>query len=130
VNSSVAALIVSHDGARWLPAVIEGLGEQRTPVDAVVAVDTTRRDGSPELLREAFGSVVEAPGSTSFPEAVTLGLEHVDNCEWVWLLHDDSRPEPGALEALMAAADAHPDGAGRGLGRTAAGSAGSAQATG
>ena len=58
VNSSVAALIVSHDGARWLPAVIEGLGEQRAPVDAVVAVDTTSRDESTELLRQAFGSVV------------------------------------------------------------------------
>ena len=109
VNSSVAALIVSHDGARWLPAVIEGLGEQRAPVDAVVAVDTTSRDESTELLRQAFGSVVEAHGSTSFPDAVTLGLEHVGDCEWVWLLHDDSRPDPGALEALLAAAEANPD---------------------
>jgi GT2 family glycosyltransferase len=109
VNSSVAALIVSHDGARWLPAVIEGLGEQRAPVDAVVAVDTTSRDESTELLREAFGCVVEAHGSTSFPDAVTLGLEHVGDCEWVWLLHDDSRPAPGALEALLAAAEANPD---------------------
>ncbi len=109
MNSSVAALIVSHDGARWLPAVIEGLGEQRAPVDAVVAVDTTSRDDSTELLRQAFGSVVEAHGSTSFPDAVTLGLEHVGDCEWVWLLHDDSRPDPGALEALLAAAEANPD---------------------
>ncbi|HEX5862535.1 MAG TPA: glycosyltransferase [Nocardioides sp.] len=109
MNSSVAALIVSHDGARWLPAVIEGLGEQRTPVDAVVAVDTTSRDGSAELLREAFGSVVEAHGSTSFPAAVSLGLEQLGDCEWIWILHDDSRPEPGALEALMRAAEAHPD---------------------
>jgi GT2 family glycosyltransferase len=109
VNSSVAALIVSHDGARWLPAVIDGLGEQRTPVDAVVAVDTTSRDESSELLRQAFGCIVEAPGSTSFPDAVTLGLEHVGDCEWVWLLHDDSRPAPEALEALLAAAEANPD---------------------
>ena len=109
MNSSVAALIVSHDGARWLPAVIEGLGEQRVPVDAVVAVDTTSRDDSTELLRKAFGSVVEAHGSTSFPDAVTQGLEHIGDCEWVWLLHDDSRPDPGALEALLAAAEANPD---------------------
>ena len=109
MNSSVAALIVSHDGARWLPAVIEGLGEQRTPVDAVVAVDTTSRDGSADLLREAFGSVVEAHGSTSFPAAVSLGLERVGDCEWIWILHDDSRPDPGALEALMRAAQANPD---------------------
>ncbi len=109
MNSSVAAIIVSHDGARWLPAVIEGLGEQRAPVDAVVAVDTTSRDESTELLRQAFGCVVEAHGSTSFPDAVTLGLEHVGDCEWVWLLHDDSRPDPGALAALLAAAEANPD---------------------
>jgi GT2 family glycosyltransferase len=109
VNSSVAALLVSHDGARWLPAVIEGLAEQRVPVDAVVAVDTTSRDESTELLREAFGTVVEAHGSTSFPDAVTHGLEHVGDCEWVWLLHDDSRPAPGALEALLSEAEAQPD---------------------
>ena len=109
MNSSVAALLVSHDGARWLPAVIEGLAEQRVPVDAVVAVDTTSRDESTELLREAFGTVVEAHGSTSFPDAVTLGLEHVGDCEWIWLLHDDSRPAPGALEALLAEAEAQPD---------------------
>ena len=58
MNSSVSALLVSHDGARWLPAVIEGLAEQRVPVDAVVAVDTTSRDESTELLRQAFGRVV------------------------------------------------------------------------
>ena len=64
-------------------------------MDAVVAVDTTSRDDSTELLRQAFGTVVEAHGSTSFPDAVTLGLEHLGDCEWVWLLHDDSRPDPG-----------------------------------
>ena len=48
-----------------------------SPLQTVVAVDTTSRDESTELLREAFGTVVEAHGSTSFPDAVTLGLEHV-----------------------------------------------------
>ena len=109
MNSSVAALLVSHDGARWLPAVIDGLRAQRSPVDRVVAIDTTSRDDSPELLREAFGEVHTAPGSTSFPAAVALGLEQVRDCEWVWILHDDSNPDPGALEALLAAAAADPD---------------------
>ena len=49
-----------------------------------------------------------APGSTSFPEAVALGLEHVGDCEWVWILHDDANPDPGALEALLAASIEHP----------------------
>jgi GT2 family glycosyltransferase len=113
VKSSVAALLVSHDGERWLPAVIEGLRAQRTPVDSVVVVDTNSRDASPTLLTAAFGRVLRAPGNTSFPAAVTLGLEQLaadgEAPEWIWLLHDDANPDPGALEALLAAAAADPD---------------------
>ena len=52
---TVTALLVSHDGARWLPAVLAGLIGQTHPVDRLVAVDTTSRDGSAELIRESLG---------------------------------------------------------------------------
>ncbi|HEU5038279.1 MAG TPA: glycosyltransferase family 2 protein [Nocardioides sp.] len=110
--SSVAALLVSHDGGRWLPAVIEGLTSQSTPVDAIVAVDTGSLDDSADLVERAFGDVVRAPSSTSFPAAVTLGLERLreqgSTTEWLWILHDDANPDPGALAALLAAAAADP----------------------
>ncbi|MGZ5398606.1 MAG: glycosyltransferase family 2 protein [Nocardioides sp.] len=112
MSATVVALLVSHDGARWLPTVIDGLNAQRRPADRVVAVDTASRDGSPELLTEAFGPPVAAPGGTGYPAAVKLGLAEVERtggAEWIWLLHDDSTPEPGALEELLAAADADPD---------------------
>ena len=113
MGSSVSALLVSHDGARWLPAVIDGVRAQRAPLDDVVVVDTTSRDGSADLLHEAFGRVVSAPGSTTFPAAVELGLAELrargSTSEWVWILHDDANPDPGALAALLAAADAEPD---------------------
>ncbi len=106
--SSVAAVLVSHDGGRWLPAVIDGLHAQRTPVDVVVAVDTGSKDDSAERLGSAFGDVIRAPGSTSFPAAVDLALERLrergDTSEWIWILHDDANPAPGALTALLAAA--------------------------
>ncbi len=108
MSATVVALLVSHDGARWLPTVIDGIRAQRRPVDGVVAVDTTSRDVSPDLLTEAFGPVVTAHGSTSYPAAVRIGLEQVGDADWVWLLHDDSTPDPGALEALLAAADVDP----------------------
>ena len=115
MNSSVAALLVSHDGERWLPAVIDGLRMQRAPVARVVAVDTGSKDGSAALLEDAFGAVLRVPGSTTFPAAVAQGLEELavgppeaDLPEWVWILHDDSNPEPGALEALLEAAEADP----------------------
>ena len=113
MGSSVSALLVSHDGARWLPAVIEGLRAQLTAVDDVVIVDTTSRDGSADLLHDAFGEVVTAPGSTSFPAAVALGLDRLrergSSSEWVWILHDDANPDPGARAARLAAAAADPE---------------------
>ena len=111
VTGSVSALLISHDGERWLPAVIDGLRNQRTPVARVVAVDTGSKDASAALLEEAFGCVVRVPGSTTFPDAVRSGLEHLGDTEWVWILHDDANPDPEALAALLAAAEEHPDAA-------------------
>ena len=112
-HGGVAVLLVSHDGARWLPAVIEGIRSQTRPVDRVVAVDTGSRDESPELLEQAFGDVQRVSGRTTYPGAVALGLERLRetgaDCEWVWLLHDDANPDPGALAALLEVADEHPD---------------------
>jgi len=111
VSATVVALLVSHDGSRWLPTVIDGIRGQRQPVSRVVAVDTGSKDDSAALLEAAFGGVVHTGSATSYPEAVRLGLEEVDRtggADWVWLLHDDSTPHPDALAELLAAAAADP----------------------
>ncbi len=126
---TVTALLVSHDGARWLPAVLAGLTGQTLPVDRVVAVDTTSRDDSVDLVRDglrragldASRVVVDVvPGSTSYPAAVRRGLDLLPALEaaddgpdeeWIWLLHDDSNPDPTALAELVAASREHPDAA-------------------
>ena len=118
MKATVTALLVSHDGARWLPAVLDGLlGQSRRP-DRVVAVDTGSADTSVELLRERLGpgSVHSAPARTSYGAAVAAGLGTLPATaqpdggpsEWIWLLHDDSAPTPQALETLLAAAEANP----------------------
>ncbi|HEX6874473.1 MAG TPA: glycosyltransferase [Nocardioidaceae bacterium] len=111
----VTALLVSHNGARWLPAVLDGLIAQTRHPDQVVAVDTGSSDASGDLLTTRLGTqaVVGAPGRTTFPDAVALGLEHSagagnDPDDWVWLLHDDSRPAPDALERMLEVAEANP----------------------
>jgi GT2 family glycosyltransferase len=50
-QSGVAVVLVSHDGATWLPAVLDGLLEQTAPVDCIVAVDTGSKDGSADRCR-------------------------------------------------------------------------------
>ena len=106
MKATVTALLVSHDGARWLPAVLDGISGQSRRPDRVVAVDTGSTDASVGLLGERLGpdAVHSAPPRTSYGAAVAQGLAALPPCddsEWVWLLHDDSAPTPQALEVLL-----------------------------
>jgi GT2 family glycosyltransferase len=108
----VTALLVSHNGGRWLPAVLAGLERSTRLPDEVVAVDTGSSDDSVALVERAFGSgVVRLGARTPYAAAVRAGLEHAPAAEageWVWLLHDDANPAPAALAALAAAAEHAP----------------------
>ncbi|MQS12501.1 glycosyltransferase family 2 protein [Streptomyces kaniharaensis] len=50
----VTAVIVSHDGARWLPQAMAGLLGQDRQVQRVLAVDTGSTDDSPQLLADTL----------------------------------------------------------------------------
>lgn len=100
----VTAVLVAHDGSRWLPEVLRALAASTARPAAVVAVDTGSTDGSVELLRRAVGRVLELPRGTTYAAAVAAGLRDAPASTFVWLLHDDSAPDPEALEQLLRAA--------------------------
>ncbi|MFF3645746.1 glycosyltransferase [Streptomyces sp. NPDC002564] len=52
----VTAVLVSHDGARWLPDALAGLLGQERPVQNAVAADTGSADDSARLVTEAIGA--------------------------------------------------------------------------
>ncbi|MFD5784824.1 glycosyltransferase family 2 protein [Streptomyces sp. NPDC126933] len=52
----VTAVLVSHDGARWLPDALAGLLGQERPVQNVMAADTGSADDSARLLTESLGA--------------------------------------------------------------------------
>ncbi|CAM5232625.1 glycosyltransferase family 2 protein [Streptomyces narbonensis] len=140
----VTAVLVTHDGARWLPDALAGLLAQERPVQNVVAADTGSADDSARLVAEAIGAdrVLHLARRTGFGTAVeeaartapALGpedlpylkrpsgwdpvsrtwnddaydlpeLPHGEPVQWLWLLHDDCAPEPGALAELLRVAD-------------------------
>lgn len=148
----VTAVLVAHDGARWLPKALAGLLAQDRPVQDVIAADTGSADDSARLLAESlgdqrvlhlarrtgFGAAVEecaraaapltaddlpylAPrGSGWDPVSRTwndddtygdAGAPHGEPVQWLWLLHDDCEPDPGALAALLRIADSTPSAA-------------------
>lgn len=118
----VTAVLVAHDGERWLPAVLTALARSTRRPDRVVAVDTGSQDSTPELLARAqeaglLDRVVALPRETGFGAAAAAGLATgtgavdlggEDTLTWVWLLHDDSAPAPTALEELLRQSDRHP----------------------
>ncbi|MET8050854.1 glycosyltransferase family 2 protein [Streptosporangium sp. NPDC005286] len=110
-HHTVTAIVVSHDGSRWLGETLEALLRQTRPVDRVVGVDNGSRDGSAALLTGALGSraVLTLPRSTGFGEAVAEVLDRLGpggGQEWIWLLHDDCAPDVDALRILLEAAEA------------------------
>ncbi|MDA8434910.1 MAG: glycosyltransferase [Actinomycetales bacterium] len=119
----VTAVIVAHDGARWLPAALTALARSTRRPERVVAVDTGSTDATPDMLVRAataglvdrvvtlqrdagFGTAVGAALATSSgsaEDAVPVAAD--DTVRWVWLLHDDSAPAPTALVELLRHAD-------------------------
>ena len=49
----VTAVVVAHDGARWLPRLLSALADSTRPPDHVVAVDTGSRDETAQLLADS-----------------------------------------------------------------------------
>lgn len=68
----VTAVIVSHDGARWLPDALAGLLGQERPVQNAVAADTGSADDSARLVTDALGAdrVLHLARRTGFGQAV------------------------------------------------------------
>ncbi|MGW2469701.1 glycosyltransferase [Streptomyces bauhiniae] len=68
----VTAVLVTHDGARWLPDALAGLLSQERPVQYAVAADTGSADDSAQLVAETLGdeAVAHLARRTGFGQAV------------------------------------------------------------
>lgn len=112
-TQSVTAIVVAHNGERWIPALVAALDAGTTQPRHFVAVDTSSSDTSRDLIQAAYGQVVEADSNVGFGSAVAAGLAYTDaqrapvadhaTEQWIWLLHDDCAPAPDALERLLEA---------------------------
>ncbi len=99
----VVAVLVAHDGDGFLPRTLSALAALDPAPDAVIAVDTGSADSTAALLAQAgsVNRVVTLPADTGFAAAVHAGVEAAPASSWLWILHDDSAPEPDTLGALL-----------------------------
>jgi len=101
----VCAVIVTYNRKELIRECLSAVLSQTRPPDHVLVVDNASTDGTPEMLREEFPQVEvlrlpENQGSAGgFHEGMKRAYEA--GYEWLWLMDDDTIPQPRALEALL-----------------------------
>jgi GT2 family glycosyltransferase len=108
---TVVALVVTYNRRDLLIGCLEGAFGQTRPPDRLFLVDNASTDGTPELLRErgfldrpdlTYLRLDENLGSSGgFAKGVRAARE--PESDWLWMMDDDSQPEPDVLERLLAA---------------------------
>lgn len=109
VAVTVTAVVVTRGSSPYLAATLAALRAQsRTPDDVVVVdVDTAPATSGHQDLQLGGARYVAGAGARTFGDAIHAALAATGTPEhgWLWLLHDDSAPAPGALAALSRAVE-------------------------
>jgi rhamnopyranosyl-N-acetylglucosaminyl-diphospho-decaprenol beta-1,3/1,4-galactofuranosyltransferase len=98
-------VVVTHDRRELLAEALDAIGGQTRVPDTVVVVDNASSDGTPDLVRTRFpdADLIESPrntgGAGGFATGIARALER--GATAVWLMDDDTLPEPGALAELL-----------------------------
>lgn len=105
----VLVIIVAYNGMQWLERC---LGSVYADADLFV-LDNDSTDGSADFVASRFprAKLVRSAENLGFSKANNLGFEWAlkKNYDYVYLLNQDAWLEEGALEKLLAAAEAHPE---------------------
>jgi rhamnopyranosyl-N-acetylglucosaminyl-diphospho-decaprenol beta-1,3/1,4-galactofuranosyltransferase len=106
-EARVVAVVVTWNRRQLLAESLRAIEAQTLAPTAVVVVDNGSDDGTGLLLRDEFGhlDVVTATRNTGGAGGFAIGLDRALTRapDAVWLMDDDTVPEPSALEALVEA---------------------------
>ena len=104
--SDVSVVIVAYNGLPWIERALESVAGAET-----VVVDNGSTDGTVAFVRERFPDVrVIEQQNHGLAAGWNTGIEATSS-RYVLLLNSDAWLDAGALDALVAFADAHPDAA-------------------
>jgi GT2 family glycosyltransferase len=104
----VLVILVTHNGMHWLPRCLPSVASED-----VYVVDNDSTDGSADYVQANCPAVklVRSAENLGFTLANNLGFDYAikKGYDYVYLLNQDAWLEEGAMEKLVAAADASPD---------------------
>jgi rhamnopyranosyl-N-acetylglucosaminyl-diphospho-decaprenol beta-1,3/1,4-galactofuranosyltransferase len=105
----VAAVVVTWNRRELLLEALTAVRAQSRPADTVIVVDNDSDDGTAAAVRDGFPAVRLAGtgrnlgGAGGFAYGMALAL--ADGADLIWLMDDDTVPEPDALRELTRARD-------------------------
>ena len=104
----VLVIVVAYNGMRWLERCLGSVSGAD-----IFVVDNDSTDGSADFVEKHFPNarLVRSAENLGFSKANNLGFEWAlrRGYDYVYLLNQDAWLEEGALEKLVAAAEAHPE---------------------
>ena len=104
MDVKVFVIIVAYKGMRWYERCFESLRQSSMSVQTVV-VDNASNDGTVDYIRKNHPEIhlIESKSNLGFGRANNLGMRYAldHNCDYVFLLNQDTWVEPDAIELLV-----------------------------
>jgi len=113
LTERVVAVVVTYNRETLLQECLDGLAAQDRRPDAVVVIDNASTDASGVVADEhPLGADVvhlrrNVGGAGGFAAGIARALVR-HQADWVWVMDDDTVPQPGALRALLHSLQASP----------------------
>jgi GT2 family glycosyltransferase len=108
----VTAVVVTYNGSQHIGPCLRSLADAGLPPEHIVVVDNASHDDTREQVRRAHPDVrlVASAENTGYGQANNVGAR-LATTEYVLIVNQDVVLEPGAINALVEALDAHGDAA-------------------
>jgi rhamnopyranosyl-N-acetylglucosaminyl-diphospho-decaprenol beta-1,3/1,4-galactofuranosyltransferase len=106
-SDRIVAVVVAFDRRELVQETLAALEAQTLAPAAVVVIDNASSDGTADVIRARFPRVdlTVLPRNTGGAGGFTVGIARAlaaHDADAVWLMDDDTVPDPGALAALVA----------------------------
>ncbi|MBO1266918.1 glycosyltransferase [Arthrobacter cavernae] len=110
----VVAVVVTYNRRELLQTTLAGVVSGTLVPDAVVVVDNASTDGTADYLRSYEGpvptDVVTLNTNVGGAGGFVVGMERAlldHGADYVWIMDDDTEPQPGALREVLDVSEAY-----------------------
>ena len=100
----VYVIIVTYKGGQWYDRCFDSLRQSSMPIQTIV-VDNASNDGTVEYIKEHYPEIIliESKENLGFGKANNMAMRYAldHDCDYVFLLNQDTWIEPNAIEELV-----------------------------